>query len=208
MRVETVGKATLYHGDAFKILPTLCVSAVVTDPPYGTGWVRGGGAVGEFNGAHEKPDWDVFRTDWLLPLLEDSTVAVFCAPSRLDDLCAVFERSCVARYRKTNVRPGGKDRELIVCNQPWKASRWEIEAYNGDSPHHPCQKPEAVMDWVIAHFPQDEGTIVDPFMGSGSTGVACVQQGRAFIGIEQDADYFKVAVDRLRLAQQQQRLFA
>jgi site-specific DNA-methyltransferase (adenine-specific)/modification methylase len=206
--VETIGNATLYHGDAFTILPTLEVSVLVTDPPYGTGWVKGGGAVGEFNAEHEKPDWDVFRTDWLLPFMDSAVVAVFCAPSRLDDLCATFGVACVARYRKTNVRPGGKDRELIVCNQPWKAARWEVMAYNGDNPFHPCQKPAAVMDWVIAHLPTDAQPIVDPFMGSGSTGVACLQQGRHFVGIEQDANYFRVACERIQAAQEQQRLFA
>lgn len=208
MRVETIGRATLYHGDAFSILPELVVEALITDPPYGTGWVRGGGAAGEFVGEHEKPDWDVFRTDWLLPLMDRAAVAVFCAPSRLDDLCAVFERACVARYRKTNVRPGGKDRELIVSNRPWQTERWEISAYNGDAPYHPCQKPEQVMDWVVRYFNSEADEIVDPFMGSGSTGVAVVQQGKRFIGIEQDPGYFQTACERLRLAQEQQRLFA
>lgn len=198
----------LYHGDTFEILPTLSVCALITDPPYGTGWVRGGGAVGEFNGEHEKPAWDVFRTDWLLPFLSTATVGVFCAPSRLDDLCSQFERACVARYRKTNVRPGGKDRELIVSNKPWNADRWEITAYNGDSPYHPCQKPLPVMHWVVQHFPVEAAEIVDPFMGSGTTGVACMNLGKRFIGIEQDPTYFEIACERIEAAQAQGRLFA
>jgi hypothetical protein len=208
VRVETVGNATLYLGDTFEILPTLAVDALITDPPYGTGWVRGGQGVGEFEAEHEKPEWDVFRTDWLVPLLPRATVAVFCAPSRLDDLCAHFPRACVARYKKTNVRPGGKDRELCVANAAWRAERWEIAAYNGDAPYHPCQKPLPVMEWVVQHFPSDALEIVDPFMGSGTTGVACMNLGRHFVGIEQDPGYFDIALERIARAQQQQRLFA
>lgn len=208
MRIETIGNATLYHGDTMQILPTLHVDAVITDPPYGTGWVLGGGRVGEFTARHEKPDWDVFSTEWLVPLLPKATVAVFCAPSKLDDLCAHFPRACVARYKKTNVRPGGKDRELIVSNRPWRADRWEIAAYNGDAEYHPCQKPLPVMLWCVEHFPVPAETIVDPFMGSGSTGVACMDMGRKFIGIEQDPRYFEIACERIAAAQAQGRLFA
>ena len=87
MRTEVIGNATLHLGDCRDILPTLAVSAIVTDPPYGTGWVRGGGAVGEFNAAHEKPAWDVFTTDWM-DLAPHAVIAAFCAPSYLDKLCA------------------------------------------------------------------------------------------------------------------------
>lgn len=132
-----IGDATLYLGDCRDVLPTLPpVQAVVTDPPYGTGFVRGGGAVGEFNAKHEKPDWDVFSIEWMR-LVPGAVIAAFCAPSMLDKMCAAFVSPCVARYRKTNVRPGGIDREHIVCSRPWLADDWEIEAYNGDNEYQP-----------------------------------------------------------------------
>ena len=62
---------------------------------------------------------------------------------------------------------------------------------------HPTQKPVAVMRWAISHLPPECGTIMDPMMGSGSTGVACIQAGKKFIGVEADAKYFAIARDRL-----------
>jgi site-specific DNA-methyltransferase (adenine-specific) len=201
-RVEHIGRATLYLGDCRDILPTIDVCAIITDPPYGTGWVRGGGKVGEFNAVHEKPDWDVFATDWLEPYLDRVYVAAFCAPSFLHKLVPVFPRPHIGRYRKTNVRPGASEFEFIVANQPWQAERWEKTAYNGDNEYHPTQKPTGVMQWCIASAPYCE-TIVDPFMGSGTTGVATNLFARRFVGIEQDPAYFDIACKRIEDAQRQ-----
>ncbi len=71
---------------------------------------------------------------------------------------------------------------------------------------HPTQKPIQVMKWLIENYTHEGDTILDPFMGSGTTGVACVQTGRNFIGIEIDAGYFKIAEKRIHDAQQQMRL--
>jgi tRNA G10 N-methylase Trm11 len=203
-RVEHIGRATLYLGDCRDVLPTIDVRAIITDPPYGTGWAKGGGKVGEFNAQHEKPDWDVFTTDWLEPYVDSVYVAAFCAPSFLDKLVPVFPRPHIGRYRKTNVRPGGRQFEFIVANQPWSNAReaWETVQYNGDNEFHPTQKPIGVMQWCIASAPYCE-QIVDPFMGSGTTGVAASLFARPFIGIERDPDYFDIACKRIDQAQRQ-----
>jgi len=65
-----------------------------------------------------------------------------------------------------------------------------------DGRHHPTQKPIEVMAWCLGFLPDAE-TILDPFMGSGTTGVACVQLGRKFIGIELDPTYFDIACKRI-----------
>ena len=206
-RKEVIGNATLYLGDCLEILPMLPkVDAVITDPPYGTGWVRGGGAVGVFNAKHEKLEWDVFSVDWM-QCVPSAVIAAFCAPSMLDKMCAAFDTPCVARYRKTNVRPGGIDREHVVCSRPWRSESWEITAYNGDNENHPTEKPIEVMRWCVSRFPTT-GDIVDPFMGSGTTGVACMNLGRSFIGIEIEPKYFDIACERIENAQRQQRMFA
>ena len=70
--------------------------------------------------------------------------------------------------------------------------------------HHPTQKPVVLMEWCIK---KTQGTVLDPFMGSGTTGVACVNLGRKFIGIEIDPDYFEIACRRIEEAYQQPRLF-
>jgi hypothetical protein len=198
----TIGRATLYLGDCRDILPTLGpIEAIITDPPYGTGWVRGGGKVGEFKAAHERPDWDVFSTDWL-SLGDPAYVAAFCAPSFLDKLVPAFNTPHIGRYRKTNVRPGGREHEFIVATHPWQSDLWEVVAYNGDNEFHPTQKPVSVMQWCIATAPYCS-SIVDPFMGSGTTGVATTLFARRFIGIEQDPAYFDIACKRIEDAQRQ-----
>lgn len=72
--------------------------------------------------------------------------------------------------------------------------------------NHPCPKPDNVMRWIVDRTVFEGDTILDPFMGSGTTGVACVQTGRNFIGIEIDEGYFKIAEKRIHDAQQQMRL--
>lgn len=202
-----IGNATLYLGDCRAILPAIpSVSACITDPPYGTGWVRGGKSVGVFEASHEKPDWDVFSIDWLELVWRHRYVAAFCAPSFLDKLVEPFQTPHIGRYRKTNVRPGGRDVEFIVATAPWSAPRWEVEAYNGDNEYHPTQKPLHVMEWLIAHAPHSEA-VLDPFMGSGTTGVACANLRRRFYGIEIDPKFFEIACRRIEAAQAQGRLF-
>jgi site-specific DNA-methyltransferase (adenine-specific) len=188
------GDVLLVQGDCLEVLPLVeagSVDAVVTDPPYGTGWVRGGGGVGEFNAKHERPEWDVWDVSWMTKLVCDSW-AVFCPLSRARDIRGV---SCY--YRKTNPRPGGPTREAVVVNpEPWKAAQWEYSAYNGDCPLHPCQKPDELMEWAVSLV--DAETILDPFMGSGTTGIACLRTGRRFIGVEKEPKYYAIACDRIR----------
>ena len=75
-----------------------------------------------------------------------------------------------------------------------------------DGTEHPTQKPVALMQWCLTHVP-DAQTILDPFMGSGTTGVACVKMNRSFIGIELDHDYFEIACQRIRDAYAQPDMF-
>ena len=72
---------------------------------------------------------------------------------------------------------------------------------------HPTQKPVALMQWCLEQVTQPGATILDPFMGSGTTGVACVKTGRNFIGIEIDESYFNIAQQRIEDAQRQMPLF-
>jgi DNA modification methylase len=81
-----------------------------------------------------------------------------------------------------------------------------VEAYGNIDKQHPTQKPLALMRWCIGFLP-DAVTILDPFMGSGTTGVACVKLGRKFTGIELDPDYFDIACERIAKAYQQPDLF-
>ena len=85
--------------------------------------------------------------------------------------------------------------------------RWNGMIRDGNEElHHPTQKPIALVRWILALKWTPPGTILDPYMGSGTTGVACVQTGRNFIGIEIDPTYFEIAQKRIAEAQLQMRM--
>lgn len=206
-RFEAEG-VTLICGDCREHLPILNPGMVyLTDQPYGTGWVRGGGKkAGEFQAKHEKPDWDVWDLTWIDALNAPKRIAAFCPVGRCEELCNALPKPMVMHYRKSNVRPGGADREPIVVSPPFAAREWKKLAYNGDMPLHPCQKPMEVMVWLVGEVSDEGDTVVDHYMGSGTTGIACIRTGRRFIGIERDPVHFKTAVDRIKRELAQGRL--
>ena len=72
---------------------------------------------------------------------------------------------------------------------------------------HPTQKPVGIMEWVISHLPAETQTIIDPYMGSGTTGVACAKMGKIFVGIEREQKYFDIACKRIEQAYAQGDMF-
>ncbi len=187
---------TIYCGDCREILAALPkVDLVLTDVPYGTGWVRGGGKVGEFTAKHDKPAWDVWDIAWIGGV-KSAAWAVFCPLNRAPEL--TFPKATTLYYRKTNPRPGGPTREAIVCAPtPWRMDRWEYAAYNGDCPMHPCQKPMDLMVWLVDGMSDAGSLILDPYMGSGTTLVAAKRLGRQCIGIEIEEKYCEIAARRV-----------
>lgn len=107
--------------------------------------------------------------------------------------------------------------DFADCELAWTSHKRTVRKYsylwNGmikqkpEERFHPTQKPLQVMKWIVENYTKQNDTIFDPFMGSGTTGVACVQTGRNFIGCEIDEGYFKIAQKRIKDAQQQMRLF-
>jgi len=193
------GRVVLYCCDCLEVLPTLAPGLVyITDQPYGTGWVRGGKKAGEFAAKHEKPAWDVWSLDWLALLNAPKRVAAFAPVGKCEELCAAMPQPAVLHYRKSNVRPGGHDREPIVVSPPPPGVReWKKLAYNGDMPLHPCQKPLNVMCWLVEMVSDEGDTVVDNFMGSATTAIACLRTNRRFIGCERDPTHFATAVERI-----------
>jgi len=204
MKVE-IGDATLYLGDCMDILPTLQkVDAVITDPPYGLAEKLQGGTWGKaFEGAYK--DWD-----------EAAPVELVQAALRLSDKAIVWggnyfqfppSRCWLTWIKRDAVRT------MAGCELAWtnfdanaKFFDWTIAATNAERVAHPTQKPLALMKWCIDQAGNPE-TILDPFMGSGTTGVAAVQMGRKFIGIEREQKYFEIACQRIEKAYAQQSLF-
>lgn len=219
-RVETIGRAKLYLGDCREILPTLGkVDAVVTDPPYGIGADKGAAVGGtDASGRYvRRPKqyeggWDDERPD-------DATLATVVAAGKRaiiwggNYFADVLPRS--GRWLfwdKLNSMPSYSDGEIAWTNIHGSVVKKIDQCNNGlaslqdGGRWHPTQKPERVMKWCLGFIP-DAAIILDPFMGSGTTGVAAVQMQRDFIGIEREPDYFEIACKRIEDAQRQGNLF-
>jgi hypothetical protein len=192
---------SIYHSRWQDMLALSIEAAYVTDQPFGTGWVRGGGGVGEFRAKQELADWDRWDLSWMTAARAWATpraIVAFAPNSRLADLRAAMPRpQATVWWRKTNPRPNGPDREPIVI---WPATLPEgvtFSSYNGDTPFHPCQKPVDLMAWLLG-FVDPTLIVVDPFAGSGSTLVAAKALGRRAIGIEISEEYCSRAAERCR----------
>ena len=218
-RVERIGDATLYLGDCMEILPTLPkVDAVITDPPYGILNLAGdvAGAVvrksprQQGSGTLKNRLLNVSQVEW----------DVAPTPATFDLLRGMSHWQV---FWGGNYFPLPPARAILVCDkeQPWENfSQVELAWSNLNRPAaifkesatrgtpdkvHPTQKPLSLMAWCVAMV--DAETVLDPYMGSGTTGVACVQLGRSFVGIEREPKYFDLACKRIEQAYKQRPLF-
>jgi len=200
MEPVTIGRATLYCGDCRDILPTLPkVDAVVTDPPYGIGI-----AANPVRQKHEKLDWDA------APPSEEVIARCIAAGDRAivwgGNYFSIPPTQRILVWDK--MQPADFSLAMLEMawtnlNGPAKMHKQSVTSY---AKEHPTQKPDALMKWCLGFLP-DAQTILDPFMGSGTTGVAAVQMGRDFIGIEREPKYFDIACARIEQAQRQGDLF-
>ena len=200
-----IGNAELWHGDCREVLPLLPkVDAVITDPPYGIGfaaqptkWQRLAGKAPE--------SWD------------DDTASALHAALALGDVQCVWggnyyglppSRGWLSWF-KPDAPPSMASLELAWTNQDRNARQfsWSIGATNAERVGHPTQKPLALMHWCIEQLRRPK-TILDAYMGSGTTGVAAVEMGLSFIGIERERRYFDIACERIERAQAQGQMFA
>lgn len=198
----------LYCGDCLEILPTLTgVDAVVTDPPFGTGKLSTNGPAYKVKPERKEYEWDKWNDGWinLLPwkclvmLIPPRQLARWADKGRL--LCAVSKQGVCVK----NVSPRyGVQPIILMGKTPTNYSLdWMEFVRNGQLNSHPFEKPLSVMKWLVEMTTNEGDTVLDPFMGSGTTGVACVQTGRNFIGIEIDPTYYAIAERRIAEAQQQ-----
>jgi len=211
MRKEVIGNATLYLGDCLEILPTLPkVDAVITDPPYGIRADKHNSKPpGDPNGwRHYGPEigWDSCRQAEAIRRVTNMGVpAVVWGGNYYTDVLPPSMGWLI--WDKGQADFSLADVEMAWWSE-WKAARrllFPRALAIKDGGHHPTQKPTQVMEWCVEKMPN--GTILDPFMGSGSTGVACMNLGRKFIGIEIEERYFQIACERIANAQRQQKLF-
>ena len=206
-RVEQIGDCTLYLGDCRDILPTLGpVDAVVTDPPYGIGEDGGKfrGRTGQNIKVLPKLGWDAARpTADVFPMpLAAGTEQIIWGGNYFADL---LPPSKGWLYWQKLMGGDFSDGELAWTSRD-RALREFTCCPKGKGGLHPTQKPVEVMLWSLSQVPSAR-TVLDPFMGSGTTGVACVLTDRAFVGIEREPTYFDIARRRIEDAYRQPRLF-
>lgn len=217
-----IGNATLYLGDCMDILPTLSkVDALVTDPPYGIDF-------GSFNRTNRTAsgktikankyhggDWDKsFSIALFLPEFERLSNTLFIWGGNYFPELWLKPSKAIVFWNKHQPCKNFSQGELAWTNIDMPARYIDFAYYGGiegktkaSEKNHPTQKPLQVMVQCIQLCKNNPQTILDPFMGSGTTGVAAIQLGRSFIGIEREPKYFDIACKRIEQAVAQGQLF-
>ena len=230
-RVETIGDCTLYLGDCLEILPTLGkVDAVVTDPPYGVTehswdvvvpasiWMVAPAvcfaaepyATKLIESASEAFKYDLVWAKNTATNLENCAIR----PARSHERILIFGALPYHPQKRKRsaaelLRLNAAQRETMEWANP--GSVLEFDAVNnrsGERTGHPSQKPVALLQWLVETYTDAEQIVLDPFAGSGTTGVSCAKSRRRFIGIERHEPYFDIACRRIEEAYKQPRLFA
>jgi site-specific DNA-methyltransferase (adenine-specific)/modification methylase len=215
MKKEIIGNATLYLGDCMDILETLNkVDAIVTDPPYGIGESSNNNAsrsklaIAKNYGCDHWDDKPVNQEFINFIITKANKTIMFGG-----NYYAMPPSKCWFVWDKENGASDFADAELAWTNLD-KAVRLKRFMWNGMlrankeiRGDHPTQKPIGLMEWCISHLPNNTQTILDPFMGSGTTGVASMNMKKTFIGIEREQKYFDIACKRIEQSQKQLCLF-
>ena len=220
---------TLYLGDCLDVLRELhdgSVDAVVTDPPYGIGF--------KYNEHDDTPDG---YGEWLWSVLSlaeakcrpGSPVFVWQAMPNVRQFSEWFPRdwrlfaACknFVQMRPTHMQyaydpvvvwwtPGAKPYSAGTLSRDYFVANTSPSSHTGlnNVQGHPCPRPLDQVRHIVDQWVRPGGTVIDPFTGSGTTGVACVQTGRRFIGVEIDEGYFNIAQRRIAEAQMQPSLFS
>jgi site-specific DNA-methyltransferase (adenine-specific)/modification methylase len=210
MRVETIGDATLYLGDCTEVMPRLDrVDVCLTDPPYGVGLDYGSYEDSQENLALLAAAW--------LPLAKDLAERVCFTPGVLNQWLYP-QPTWVLSWHSPNSSSSGKwgfacwQPILVYGSDPYRGKGRQPDSFSysvleSRIEGHPCPKPVRLMNRILSRVAKAEDAVLDPFMGSGTTGVACMQTGRKFIGIEREPKYFDIACRRIEQAVSQGQLF-
>jgi site-specific DNA-methyltransferase (adenine-specific) len=207
MKSETIGpngEATIYLGDCLEILPTLTgVDAVVTDPPYGIGAAKMTLGNGKKQFDRAGGAWDNMKPD-ISEIMTAAPLQIIWGGNYFSDVLPPTNDWLVwDKAQPDSVSFSGAE---LAWSNVGRNARVKRHHWGREDKQHPTMKPIAVMEWCLGFIP-DATTILDPFMGSGTTGVACANLGRRFIGIEIEPKYYDIARKRISDAYDQGRLF-
>lgn len=228
-----IGDATLYLGDCLEILPTLPkVDAVITDPPYGINTKSDG--TGKLNPWADLTNAAFFYADWiskckrllcrkkpeghgsLWTFLNWRSMVTFqkasCDMGWPIESLLVWDKQCIGTGGTRGLRPS-YEMVALFCHGDWTVQnrgladvqRWKWASAKPTG--HPAEKPIEGLEWVVNNGSEHGDVVLDPFMGSGTTGVASIALGRKFIGIEMDRRWFDTSCERIAAAQSQGKLF-
>jgi DNA modification methylase len=214
VRVERIGDATLYMGDCMEILPTLPnVDAVITDPPFGVGnFVQTTGRkMGRGDSHGVAVDWNEAPPppELFTLLREKSTHRIIWGANFFN---CFEDRGGAIVWDKAQSMPNFSKADIASCTHFQKTEVVRIPWTNFTVTHvaetdHPCERPVALYAWCIAYLPKGIRSVMDPYLGSGSCGVAAVRAGLVFSGIERDPRHFAAACRRIEQAYKQRPLF-
>mgnify|MGYP006381073159 CR=1 FL=1 len=212
MRTEQIGLATLYLGDCREVLPSLSVDLVLTDPPFGvgnfvqtTGRIMGRGAnrgkAVEWNDCG--PDDEFFEV-----LKRISKHRIIWGANFFN---CFEEKGGAIVWDKCQRMPNFSKADIASCTHFQKTEIVRIPWTNFTVTHraqtdHPCERPVELYEWCIGYLPKCE-SVLDPYLGSGSCGVAAVRMGKRFTGIEINEQYFDQCCRRIEDAQRQAQMF-
>ena len=202
---EIIGDCHLYLGDCRDILPHLPkVDLVLTDPPYGIGFAAQPTKWQRIDGM--KPEsWDDKAPDFIVDVIALGADQIIWGGNYF----ALPPTRGWLSWFKPDAPPSMGHFELAWtsfdanCRQISQS----ISATNPERVGHPTQKPLRLIEWCLDLSPKTTSTVADPFMGSGTTGVACANMGKTFYGIEREPKYFEIACKRIEDAQRQVDMF-
>lgn len=224
VRTEQIGNATLYLGNSLDVIPTLGpVDAVVSDPPYGIEGGSGGDAKAFKKGHYAMTGWEdspAYIEEVVVPAIKLALASAKRGAITPGRRCAWFypaPQDIGAFYLPASASHGkwgfgvcdpilyyGKDPRAGIGAVPSGTIVTEPAKVEG----HPAAKPTSAMRWLVNKVAMPGELVLDPFMGSGSTGVACMEIDRRFIGIEREERYFDLACKRIDDSLRQGRLIA
>lgn len=215
-RVEVIGGQTLIEADCLAVMPLLGrFDLLLTDPPYGIKQAEGFSGAGGFSAPIKRREysgnWDDSRPhpDVFTAMIDAAELAMIWGGQYFADLLPA--RGKWLWWDKCQTMPTFGDGELAWTNLSGVAPKKFTYSNNGlmakeKGRVHPTQKPVAVMEWCLGFAPKAQ-TVLDCFMGSGTTLVACQRLGRNGTGVELDPEYFDIACKRVDEATRQVDLF-